>query len=352
MTAQKSSSTAAGEPDRARYRADLLTLNAKPLWERTMVMGPGNDAVPAIWHYRDMRPQLLRAAELVTTEEAERRVLMLENPGLPGSTYILTSVYSGLQIILPGEIARAHRHSTNAMRFILEGGGAYSSVEGERVMMNPGDFVLTPYWTWHDHGHVGSEPVIWLDALDNPVAKFFGAMFRENYAGETQPVTRAPNEAETRYGAHLLPVEMKSGSRSSPLMLYPYDRTRETLLKLSRLGPVDPAQGVKLRYANPASGGYPFPTIAVFIQWLPAGFAGAAYRATDATVMCCVEGQGSIAFGDRVFQFEKGDVWCCPPWITYRLSAASEAIVFSYSDRAAQEALGFWREETLKGNQG
>jgi gentisate 1,2-dioxygenase len=345
MSARTKPSPPSDADTRAAYRADLLTLNAKPLWERTMSMGPGNDAVPAIWHYRDMRPRLLRAAELVTTEEAERRVLMLENPGLPGSTYILTSIYSGLQIILPGEIARAHRHSTNAMRFILEGRGAYSSVEGERVMMNPGDFVLTPYFTWHDHGHVGTEPVIWLDALDNPMAKFFGAMFRENYPGETQPVTRAPNEAEMRYGAHLLPVDYRPGARSSPLMLYPYDRSREALLKLSRIGPIDPAQGVKLRYANPASGGHPFPTIAVFLQWLPKGFDGAAYRATDGTVMCCVEGSGSIVFGDRELAFEKGDVWCAPPWVTYRFKTDSEAVVFSYSDRAAQEALGFWREE-------
>ncbi len=345
MSARQKSGGVESDAERAAYRKDLLSHNAKPLWERTMVMGPGNDAVPAIWHYRDMRPHLMRAAELVTTEEAERRVLMLENPGLPGSTYILASVYSGLQIILPGEIARAHRHSTNAMRFILEGRGAYSSVEGERVMMNPGDFVLTPHWTWHDHGHVGSDPVIWLDALDNPVAKFFGAMFRENYPGETQPVTRAPNEAETRYGNHLLPVDYKSGARSSPLMLYPYERTRQTLFKLARLGPIDPAQGVKLRYANPATGGHPFPTLAVFVQWLPAAFAGRNYRATDGTVMCCVEGRGSIAFADRSFAFEKGDVWCCPPWISYRFTTTEECVVFSYSDRAAQEALGFWREE-------
>lgn len=345
MSARPKQDDAHEDATRAQYRKDLLSLNAKPLWERTMVMGPGNDAVPAIWHYRDMRPPLLRAAELVTTEEAERRVLMLENPGLPGSTYILTSVYSGLQIILPGEIARAHRHSTNAMRFILEGNGAYSSVEGERVMMSPGDFVLTPYWTWHDHGHVGHEPVIWLDALDNPVAKFFGAMFRENYPGERQPVTAAPNEAEARYGNHLLPVAYKAGARSSPLMLYPYDRTRETLFKLAKLGPIDPAQGVKLRYANPASGGYPFPTLAVFVQWLPAGFGGKSYRATDGTVMCCVEGSGSIAFADRTFDFQKGDVWCCPPWLSYRFITTEQCVVFSYSDRAAQEALGFWRED-------
>ena len=347
MSQRRKSEQPRPSDERAQFSQGLLRHNAKPLWERTMVMGPGTDAVPAIWRYRDMRPQLLRAAELVTTEEAERRVLMLENPGLPGSTYITCSIYSGLQVILPGEIARAHRHSTNAMRFIIEGCGAYSSVEGERVMMRPGDFVLTPYWTWHDHGHLGSEPVIWLDALDNPMAKVFGAMFRETYPGETQPVTRAANEAEMRYGAHLLPVDYKPGAASSPLMLYPYDRSRETLHKLARLGPVDPAHGVKLRYANPASGGYPFPTIAVFIQWLPAAFSGAEYRATDGTVFCAVEGRGKISFGAEVFAFEPGDVFVAPPWAPYRLSTTDECILFSYSDRAAQEALGFWREQKI-----
>ena len=329
---------------RAVYRQELLGLHAKPLWERTMSMGPGNDAVPSIWRYSDMRPKLLRAAELVTTEEAERRVLMLENPGLPGSTYILNSLYSGLQVILPGEIARAHRHSTNAMRLIIEGDGAYSSVEGERVMMRPGDFVLTPYWTWHDHGHTGSNPVIWLDALDNPMAKFFGAMFRENYPGETQPVTKVADEAAMRFGAHLLPVDYKQSGGASPLMVYPYDRCRETLLKLAQLGPVHPACGVKLRYANPATGGYPFPTIAVFLQWLPSNFDGALYRATDGTVFCAIEGRGKIVFANDRFAFEQGDVFVAPPWTQYKFTTSTDCILFSYSDRAAQEALGFFRE--------
>ena len=88
--------------DLARYSRDIARLNAKPLWERTTHMGPGTSAVPAIWRYSDMRPQLLRAAELVTTQQAERRVLMLENPGLPATGYITSSLYSGMQIILPG----------------------------------------------------------------------------------------------------------------------------------------------------------------------------------------------------------------------------------------------------------
>lgn len=345
--AQRSSArpkVAATSPERAEFTRGLARFHAKPLWERTINMGVGNDVVPCIWRYRDLRPELLRAAALVTTHEAERRVLMLENPGIAGTTYTTTCINSGLQIILPGEVAPAHRHSTNALRFIIEGTGAYSTVEGERVMMQPGDFVLTPYWTWHDHGHQGTEPVVWLDALDNPIAKMFGAMFREPYPAEVHPVTRAPNEANMRYGEHLLPVGVKVPGLASPMMVYPYERTRETLMKLARLGPVDQRHGVKLRYANPATGGYPFPTIAVFIQWLPAGFQGATYRATDGMIYCVVEGRGRVRFGERTWTFEPHDIFVAPSWTEYSLEAEGECILFSYSDRAAQEALGFWRE--------
>jgi gentisate 1,2-dioxygenase len=329
----------------AQFSRDLEALNSKPLWERKMKMVPGSPAVPTIWHYRDMRPQLMRAVEVVSTEEAERRVLMLENPGLPGTTYITSSVYSGLQIIMPGEVASAHRHSTNAMRFIMEGSGAYSTVNGERVMMEPGDFVLTPAWHWHDHGHLGSEPVIWLDALDNPFAQMFGAIFREYSDVKSLPVTHVENESGLRYGAHILPVEQTAKGLSSPMMIYPYDRTREALFKLARVGPVHPAYGVKVRYANPATGGYPFPTIGVFIEWLPAGFKGVPYRATDGTVFCAVEGRGRMIAGDKVMAFEKNDVFVAPPWVTYRLESEGECVLFCYSDRAAQDALGYWREE-------
>ena len=193
----------------AKLSLDLKALNAKPLWERTARMGPGSPAVPTIWRYRDMRPQLLRSIELITAKEAERRVFMLENPGLPGTGYITNSLYCGLQVIKPGEIAPAHRHTPNALRFIIEGEGAYSTVEGERVPMHPGDFVLTPGWTWHDHGHLGSEPVIWLDALDNPFGQFFGAIFRENYPDETHPVSLVEGDAAARYGSNLMPVEYR-----------------------------------------------------------------------------------------------------------------------------------------------
>ena len=229
----------------AKLSRDLKALNAKPLWERTARMGPGSPAVPTIWRYRDMRPQLLRSIELITAKEAERRVFMLENPGLPGTGYITNSLYCGLQVIKPGEIAPAHRHTPNALRFIIEGEGAYSTVEGERVPMHPGDFVLTPGWTWHDHGHLGSEPVIWLDALDNPFGQFFGAIFRENYPGETHPVSQVEGAAAARYGSNLMPVEYRPQRRASPLLVYPYDRTREALDRVARNAPLHPAHGAR-----------------------------------------------------------------------------------------------------------
>jgi gentisate 1,2-dioxygenase len=332
--------------DLARYSRDLTRLNAKPLWERTARMGPGTPAVPTAWRYSDMRPQLLRAVDLISTKEAERRVLMLENPGLPGTGYITNSLYCGLQVIMPGEVAPAHRHSPNAMRFILEGEGAYSTVEGERVMMHPGDFVLTPGWSWHDHGHIGSEPVIWLDALDNPFGQFFGAIFRENYPEETHPITHATGETAMRYGgANLLPVSHRSDRLTSPLLVYPYDRTHEALDLLAHNGPLHPAHGVKMRYANPLNGGYAFPTIAVFIQWLPKAFAGRPYRSTDGTVFTVVEGSGRVACGDTTIEFAPRDVFVVPPWTTHQIMTDGECVLFSYSDRAAQEALGFWREE-------
>ena len=251
----------------------------------------------------------------------------------------------GLQVILPGEIARTHRHAPNALRFIIEGEGAYTAVEGERVMMKPGDFVTTPNWAWHDHGNVGSEPVVWLDGLDLAFANLFGAHFREEFPQESQPLSRAEGDAGARYGANLLPLEYHPRSQASPLLSYPYDRTREALERLARGGDPHPAHGYKVRYVNPATGGHPFPTMAVFMQWLPKGYAGQRARSTDGAVYFVVEGHGSAVIGETRLEFSPHDVFVVPSWETSQFSADTDCVLFSYSDRAAQEALGFWREE-------
>ena len=318
-------SAVVANPDRARFSKEIAALNMKPLWERVMRLKPGTAAQAALWRWKDTRPLLARACDLITAKQAERRVLMLENPALAGTTFITPTLYAGLQAILPNEIAPTHRHTPNALRFIMEGEGAYTAVDGERIAMRPGDFVVTPGWTWHDHGNLGTKPVVWLDGLDTAFANIFGAHFREDYPEETQAVPRSAGV--------------------SSVLSYPYERTRGALEELAKDSELHPAHGWRLRYTDPATGRDPVPTLAVFMQRLPRGFAGREYRSTDGTVYCVVEGTGSVAIGATHLEFAPHDVFVVPSWEVYRFSAATDCMIFSYSDRAAQEALGFWREQ-------
>ena len=277
-------------------------------------------------------------------EEAERRVLILENPGV--RSQITQSLYAGLQLVMPGEIARCHRHVTSALRFVIESEGAYTAVDGERTTMHPGDFILTPSWTYHDHGNPGAVPAIWLDGLDFPIVNMFDASFAEHYPERVQPVTRNEGDALTRYGSNLLPLEHKPRSLDAPVFNYPYARSREALDQLYRNGPVHPCHGVKMQYANPATGGYPMPTIAGFLQLLPKGFATGIYRSTDAAIVCAAEGRGTSRVGDQQFTWGPRDIFVVPSWCAVRHEAAADAILFSASDRAVQKALGLFREES------
>jgi gentisate 1,2-dioxygenase len=269
---------------------------------------------------------------------------MLMNPGLGGEASITGSLFAGLQLIMPGEIAPAHRHSQSALRFIIEGHGAYTAVDGERTAMEPGDFVITPSWTWHDHGNETSEPMVWLDGLDIQIVKLLGASFAEGYPDDIQPVSRPEGDSFARFGQNLLPVDWKPEVKTSPVFNYPYARTREALDALSRNGPPDPYHGYKLRYVNPASGEFAMPTIATFVQLLPAGFASQPYRSTDGTVFVVVEGKGETRIGDKTFAWEPHDIFVVPSWMTHTHHTESEAVLFSFSDRVVQEKLGLWRE--------
>ena len=308
-------------PDLARFSREIAALGLKPLWERVARLKPGTAAQAAIWRWSDTRPLLMRACELITARQAERRVLMLENPALAGTTFITTSLFAGLQAIMPGEIAPTHRHTPNALRLIVEGEGAYTAVGGERIPMSPGDFIVTPGWSWHDHGNEGSKPVVWLDGLDTAFANLFGAHFREDYPEEKQHAVEADSA-----------------------LSHPYDRTRAALERMSKNENAHASHGWKHRYADPATGKDPFPTMAVFMQWLPAGFVGRDYRSTDGAVYCVVEGRGAAEIGGARFDFSPHDVFVVPSWEIRRFSASTDCFLFSYSDRTAQEALGFWRE--------
>ena len=331
------------------YYDRLNELNTAPLWEvldELVTATPRTPCVPTLWRYDELRPMLIEAGRLISTDEAERRVLILENPGIKGQSWITTSLYAAIQVVMPGEIAQAHRHTGSAFRFVLEGdGGGYTSVDGERTLMHPGDFVLTPSWTFHDHGNSGEEPTIWMDGLDIPYVNMMGVNFAEHWPEKTFPVTKNEGDAVTRYGQNLLPVDHESSAVRFPVFSYPYSRSRETLDQLYKNGPVHECHGIKLQFANPLDGGYPMATVAGFMQLLPAGFSGKSHRSTDGAVFTAVEGSGRTKVGDVTIEWKERDIFVVPSWFPVSHQSEKGAVLFSFSDRAAQKALNLWREE-------
>src|SRR5216684_9084745 len=171
-------------PEREAFYNELAPRNMAPLWEvlRALITRePATPCVPVLWRYDEVRPYLMRSGALITAKEAERRVLILENPALKGKASITHTLYAGLQLILPGEVAPCHRHAQSALRFVLEGEGAFTAVDGEKAVMRPFDLVLTPSWQWHDHGNTSAQPMIWLDGLDIPTVQLFDASFAEHF---------------------------------------------------------------------------------------------------------------------------------------------------------------------------
>lgn len=340
---------------RAQLYTEMSPLNLTPLWEVLHALVPPQPATPcasALWKYDDVRPFLMRAGEAITADEAVRRVLILENPALRGQSAITQSLYAGLQLILPAEVAPSHRHTQSALRFIVEGSGAYTAVDGERTTMRPGDFIITPSWTWHDHGNEADGPVVWLDGLDIPMVRFFDAGFAQNDSRKSQVVSRTEGTSLARYGFNMAPVRGDAPfGTTSPIFNYPYERSREALDRLERDAPVDDWDGFKLRYVNPLTGGSPMPTMATFMQRLPAGFSGNPWRQTDGAVYSVVEGHGEIVLEhagvQKTLAFGPRDHFVVPSWHTARFKSASGCVLFSYSDRPVHQALGIHQEERL-----
>ena len=323
--------------------------NLAPLWEVLHDLIPNQPATPckpALWKYRDARPYLMEAGTLITAKEAIRRVLILENPGMRGESCITQSLYAGLQLILPGEIAPSHRHTQSALRFIVEGAGAYTAVDGERTTMHPGDFIITPSWTYHDHGNPGSQPVVWMDGLDIRIVQTFAAQFHEVFPEEVQPLSRSEGAATARFGSGLVPLGAAAPfGKTSPIFNYPYGRSRESLDMLSRDQDPDPCHGWKMQFTNPLTGGHAMPTIAAFIQLLPQGFRSQPCRSTDGTVYSVVEGKGKVVIGNEKYEFEPRDTFVVPSWIPLSLESTTQSVLFSFSDRPPQETMGLWREK-------
>ena len=330
--------------------AEMQPRSLYPLWE---VLGalvtpkPRSSAQVHRWSYTDARDYLLRAGDLISAEQAERRVLIMENPGLPGSSSVTTSLYAGLQLILPGEIAPCHRHAQSALRFVMEGEGAFTAVDGEKAIMRPFDLVLTPGWQWHDHGNTSSQPMIWLDGLDIATVLLFDASFVEHLPASAHPETVPPGDTALRYGRNMRPMRGTAADRRpdrQPLFHYPYTEWRESLQCLARSADPDPHFGYALEFTNPADGGAVMPTISAHVRLLPAGFTSRPRASTDGTIFVVVEGSGTARVDDRDIPLEVRDTVVVPSWREIVLRADTDLVLFGYSDRTAQEKLGLFRE--------
>jgi gentisate 1,2-dioxygenase len=322
--------------------------NLKPLWEvlrGQLTAEPDPPEAAVLWRYDDVRPLLLEAARLISVEEADRRVLVLENPALPGKTRATQSLYAGLQIIMPGEVAPCHRHTPTALRLMVEGEGAYTGVDGERTSMKPGDFVITRSWSWHDHGNEGSGPAVWLDGLDVPLVGFLNATFFQNYSAPAYSQVRPDGDSRARFGSGILPIDFARTRATTPLLNYPHASTRDALSALARAGDQDPCHGVKTRYLNPLTGDYAMATIGAFTQLLPSGFRGVRYRSTDSTIYHVIEGSGRTMVADDVLEWHTHDVFVVPSWKWHQHQADAESVLFSFSDRPVQQRLDLWREQ-------
>ncbi|HWI86447.1 MAG TPA: gentisate 1,2-dioxygenase [Sphingomonas sp.] len=341
----------AAEEGRMGFYEKARGENLAPLWRvlHGLVTGqPKVTAVPAHFAYQRVRPYLMEACDLIGTEEAERRVLVLENPGLAGQSRLTPSLFCGLQIILPGEIAPAHKHVASALRFIVEGSGAYSAIAGEKTMMEVGDFVITPSMSWHDHGNESDAPMVWIDGLDMHMVNLFSASFRENYPGESHPSTKPEGATMAEVGCNMVPDGYEHGSQTSPIFNYPYSRTRDALAKIARFREPDDCHGFKMNYINPLTGGSAMPTISTAMRLLPKGFVTRTYRSTAATIFNVVEGTGIARVGDQVFHYRPQDIFVVPSWFPLVIEATDESVLFNYSDQIVQEKLDFFRE--MRGN--
>lgn len=260
---------------------------------------------------------------------------------------------ANLQIILPGEVARSHRHSASALRLVIEGTGAYTAVNGEKSYMEPGDFVTTPNWTWHDHGNEGDSAMIWLDGLDVPLIQATETNFYEVYEAEQYPIV-TPDDMSIRLfgGGALKPSWVKHNQYFSPLLNYKFTKTYETLKAMSEHTDGSPHDGISVEYANPMTGGPALATIACFASLLAPGLRTKAHRHTGGTIYHVIKGKGRSIIQGKVFHWSEKDTFVVPSWHWHEHQAESESVLFSYSDSPVITPLGLYYEEALKEDNG
>jgi gentisate 1,2-dioxygenase len=334
---------------RAALSGELAALHLRvaqpddpPLFTRE----PSSTMQPIHWRAADLTLMMKKiGAELKLEQGGQRRTLRLTNPGLPYGT--TPTFWCSIQVILPGEIATAHRHTATALRFIMHGKGANTTVEGEQYDMNEGDLLLTPNWTWHDHEHCGDAPMVWLDVLDISLMRSLHATFFEPAKDPRIPVNTHRQASFARYGSALMrPLNARPEGLASPILGYHHELAEKALAAAATLPP-DPFDDTALEYQDPTTGRPALPTIGTVLQRLRPGFVGLAHRHTGSVIYYVVRGSGVSSVAGNTYRWGSGDFIAVPPWAAHAHSnpGHDEAVLFQVNDIPVMRALGFWREQ-------
>ncbi len=330
------------------YRQQLTELNLVPLWPSLRGVMPAHlpprKTQATHWSYQKVKPLLLRAGELTPIEKAERRVLVLANPGHGlDKMQASAAIYLGLQLLMPGEWAPSHRHTPNAVRMVVEGEGAWTTVEGEKCLMSRGDLILTPTGLWHEHGHEGSDPVIWLDVLDLPLVYYMEASYHVNGDGKQQTVK--PGQGHRQYargGLRPSPV-FQTPHQRYPMLRYPWADARAGLLSLAANDPQ--LDCVQITYVNPQTGEDAENILGFYALMLRPGQRLNLPARSPACVFHQIEGRSQIEMSGQSFTLESADT-CCAPGFTAvelrNLSASEPAFLFMADESPLHRKLGLY----------
>lgn len=307
---------------------------------------PKTAVVPHLWKWSDVYEGLLQARDQIQIEggSVERRTLRLVNPGVKQLQMTSHTMLFAFQLIQPGEVAPPHRHTMAAIRFILQGQGAYTNVDGQKMVMEDGDLILTPQWAWHEHAHDGDQPMIWIDGLDVPFIQSLQVISFEPYPEKRIPITSNPYDS-SHYGL-ARPVGPGDGPPPAPL----HYRWRDIYPALQRLAESkpNPCDGFAMEYVNPLTSGPTLPTLSCWIQMLRPGQRTQSHRHTSTTLYHAFRGTGTTVINGQSFEWEQGDTLVVPLWHWHEhanRSASEDAILFSMNDAPVLKAFGLYREE-------
>ena len=328
------------------YRDDMTKAGVAPLWPMMRNVlphgAPSPVTKPGYWAYSNVRPLLIRAGELTPVEKAERRVLVLSDPGRgTGAMQATSSIYTGIQLLLPGETAPAHRHTPSAARIIIEGKGGFTVVDGEKLPMEEGDLVLTPGGEWHDHGHEGTEPVVWLDALDLPLFVYLEGSYAEE--APLQSPGNRPDASQVEYlSSGLAPSRRNNAStRRYPMMRFPWERTESALRELAKYESQEIAE---VDFVNPETGDDVLPTMGFTAMMLSKGQIDEPPRRSSSAIFHVIKGSGTTNVDGETISWNAKDTFSVPVFSKLTHQAIDESFLIRVHDKPLQTKLRYYEE--------